>query len=164
MDIKSDNTFCIGQTFNTWEEFQAVFDEHCKTANAKYRLADCKYSSTANRKIPEGSEGLFNEAHRYAYAKFTCALTPHVKQKRVPENEEENENRLESIVLSYSFVKNKIIARSDLLKLSLPQWQFLLQCVFQNNKEFPLSAFEYQLKFIYIIIYSQLLQNPQPTF
>lgn len=77
-----------GQTFDTWEEFVEAFDEHCKTANTKYRVADCKYCATVNRRATEG-EGLFNEAHRYSYAKYTCSLNAHHSKPRP-----ENENRL----------------------------------------------------------------------
>ncbi len=66
-----------------------------QTFDAKYRMNDCKYTTTANRKVHDSTEGLYNEAHKYAYAKLTCVLGTHGKPKRTNETGEQSESRFE---------------------------------------------------------------------
>lgn len=90
--LETKDVLFVGQTFDAWEQFTEIFDELCATTNTKYRMNDCKYTTTANRKAQDSSEGLYNEAHKYAYAKLTCVLCTHGKQKRTNESGEQAEN------------------------------------------------------------------------
>lgn len=70
----------VGKEFNTYEEFEHVFENTCKENNWTFVKSDSKSVKQANKELKSESKP-FPERFRYRYVRFRCKHGGSIRKK-----------------------------------------------------------------------------------